>query len=91
MGSGKFIHISHKKALVIFPSIVAVATILALVVVQDPVYGTDGAITFKNALDPHIFIIFTVLSVTASIGLVDFAFWLIDWCKKQDVMGWCHK
>lgn len=88
---GKFIRISHKRALIIFPLLVALATLLALLVIQEPAFGTDGGITFKKALDPHIFIIFTVLAITLSLALVDFAFWLIDWCHKQDAIGWCRK
>ena len=82
---------SHMKASIIVPIIVGAVTVLALVIAQEPVYGVNGTIQFNNALDPHIFIIYTTLSITVSVALVDLVYWLIKWCQRQDVLAWCHK
>ena len=77
--------ITRKRFSVIIPLIVGVMTTVFLVGIQDPVYGVDGIIRYKNALDPHIFIIYIILAITVSLALVDFIHWLIGWCRKQNV------
>ena len=75
--------INREKLLVIVPSIVGMLTMIGLWIMQDPVIGVDGSITLNTALDPHMFIIYTALSIVLSAALVDAAYWLAEWCKKQ--------
>ena len=77
--------ITDKRLSVIVPLIVGVITIVFLVWTQAPEYGDEGIIRYNNALDPHMFIIYVILMMTASLALVDFVYWLIRWCRKQNV------
>jgi len=83
--------VNHKRLSVIVPLIAGVITVIVLLVIQDPVYGTDGILRFKNSLDPHLFILYTALAVTVSLALVDFVYWLTRWCQEQSMIEWCQK
>ena len=84
-----FLKLNRRRLLIVIPLIVAVITAVFLFFFQEPVYGTDGIIRYNNALDPHIFIIYILIAITVSAALVDLAYWLIGWCKRQNVIGWC--
>lgn len=75
--------VNRERLLVLVPFIVGTITMIGLWIMQDPAIGVDGSITLNNALDPHIFIIYTALSIVLSAALVDAAYWLAEWCKKQ--------
>ena len=79
----KFPKISRVKLMVVVPTIVGMLTAAFLWVSQEPIYAMDGIIRYNNALDPHMFIIYTLLSVILSAALVDLAYRLVNWCKKQ--------
>ena len=75
--------INREKLLVIVPLIVGIATMVGLWIMQEPVTRPDGVITLNNALDPHLFITYTAISIVLSAWLVDATYWLARWCKKQ--------
>ena len=79
----KFPKINREKLIVFVPLSIGTITAVTLWFMQEPVHVVDGTIMYSNALDPHIFITYTVLSIILSAALVDMIYWLVGWCKKE--------
>ena len=75
--------INRTRLMVIVPAMTGMVTAAILWFTQEPAYGVDGIIRLNNPLDPHVYIIYTLLSIILSAVFVDVAYWLADWCKKQ--------
>ena len=82
MKKGFFI-VSRLRFKVIVASIAGMITAGLLWINQEPVYGIDGIVRYNNALDPHLFITYTVLSIILTAAIVDIGYWLATQCKKQ--------
>jgi F0F1-type ATP synthase assembly protein I len=76
--------VNRERIAVIVPLVVGVISAIILFGIQEPVHGPDGIVGYKDAIDPHFVIIYSVITYILTSALVHLLYWLIARCQV-----WC--